>query len=130
MASFVAGAALLALYKELEEFEDAGDKKGKDLIGGSGLPNKCAPTMRKAIKGHQRKVYCVQWSADSIHIASGGQEGYVLVTNAVTGMKVCPVVAKFVMATALNKDAKLLAVRAACAGARPSEAGSRSATGS
>jgi len=99
-----------AMYEELKKFQDSGDKKGKDLVGAAGLPNKCPPQIRRTIKGHQRKVYCVQWAGDSVHVASGGQEGFVLVTNAITGMKVtAPVKASFVMGTALSSDAKMLA---------------------
>jgi WD40 repeat protein len=99
-----------ALMDDIVAGQDAGDKKSKELAAAAGLPAKVVPQCRRQIKGHQRKVYCVQWSADSTHVASGGQEGFVLITNAVTGMKTtAPVKASFVMATAMTKDAKMLA---------------------
>lgn len=98
-----------ALKADIEKHQNAPDKDGKALSASAGLPGKVAPRVRRTVKGHQRKVYCVQWSGDSRLVASGGQEGFVLVTNPVTGMKVtAPVKASFVMATALNSTGKML----------------------
>ena len=101
-----------ALYDKIAQFQDSGDQKSKDAALSAGLPNKTVPVATKIIKGHQRKVYCVGWAGDSKHVATGGQEGFVLVTDTTNMMKLCaPVKAPFVMAAALSDDAKTLVVR-------------------
>uniref|UniRef100_A0A7S0EXB7 Guanine nucleotide-binding protein subunit beta-like protein n=1 Tax=Phaeocystis antarctica TaxID=33657 RepID=A0A7S0EXB7_9EUKA len=102
--------SLETLQVELRAHQDRSPDAAKLAAADAGLPAKAVPQLRSVIKGHERKVYCVQWSGDSSRIASAGQEGFVLVTDPLSGMKTCaPVKASFAMATALNQDAKLLA---------------------
>mmetsp|Transcript_20065 Transcript_20065/g.40921 ORF Transcript_20065/g.40921 Transcript_20065/m.40921 type:complete len:338 (-) Transcript_20065:146-1159(-) len=104
------GSALLALSAKVSQHQDRNPDAAKLAAASAGLPPKAAPQLRREIKGHERKVYCVQWSGDSSRVASAGQEGFVLVTDPLSGMKsVSPIKANFAMATALSNDAKLLA---------------------
>mmetsp|Transcript_28402 Transcript_28402/g.59700 ORF Transcript_28402/g.59700 Transcript_28402/m.59700 type:complete len:347 (-) Transcript_28402:549-1589(-) len=68
------------------------------------------PLWNKDLKGHTQKVYDVSFSSDCTHVATAGQEGLVFVTNVYTGLKTAkPCKASFVMACALNSNAKLVA---------------------
>jgi len=68
------------------------------------------PILKVTVKGHTQKVYDCNFSADGMHVATGGQEGFVFVTNIASNLKICkPVKVSFVMGVALNPSSKLLA---------------------
>jgi len=68
------------------------------------------PKMKLHIKTHTQKVYDCNFSADGAHVATGGQDGFVFVTNVISGMKICKSVkVNFVMGVALNPTSKILA---------------------
>lgn len=97
------------LQKECEGLVSGmNDKKAKDAV--SGLPAMPMPKLLKTIKGHTRKAYYVSWSADNTHVASAGQEGFIMVTNVTTGLKKCaPVKCAFPHTAAINPSCTLLA---------------------
>lgn len=69
------------------------------------------PVVKRVHQHHPRKVYSVSWGGDSVHLASTGQDGNVLVTNADTGLLASlplPVPGK-VLQTAISADMRVLA---------------------
>jgi guanine nucleotide-binding protein G(I)/G(S)/G(T) subunit beta-1 len=96
------------LKSEIAGMQGQADKQAKDLV--SGLPAMPTVQLRRTIKGHVRKAYYVSWSADSVHVASAGQEGFIMVTNATNGMKKCaPIKCAFPHTAAVNPSCTLVA---------------------
>lgn len=98
---------------EIQDIKEKIAVKQKDCLGAlshkipgvTALPGVEKPELKRTINSHLKKVYCVSWLEDSLHVITAGQEGTVLTTNASSKLitKV-PVKCKFVMQCAGYKD--------------------------
>jgi len=85
-----------------EELKGLMAHKAKGLAD---LPKFVVPRAKRKITSHTRKVYCATWDIDSTRIATAGQEGQVVVTEASKNIILkTPIASPFVMQCAIYQN--------------------------